>query len=790
MSPVVVAPSRPALRWRGDTIEYNMSGMKMGMNESLTGMLVRLPGLQVSPDGTITYNGERIKKILIDGEEVSGYDPVVIARSLDAAMVAKVEILDHKSDGAKFSGVDDGIRIKTLNVILKERVKHGPFSKIEGAGGGLKNAGIYDAGGIFGLMNGSRQVMVLARIANTGKVDVGGDVDGPITNTNGFSADDPLGASAGGGIPAFAGSAVHYSNGRSEANDHLLMNYQYGHLLTHPFTKSEIAQVLADSVYLQTMDSRSRNRLDQQLGNAEYDFSLDSVSALRVSVGGNRVQSWNEYQDSGYNSFNKILASTQGRSIQDSWNQLGVNGSIGFRIRGRRNAERLFSVTAGYSNSMKNTDGYMNASEHFIPVSGRQESYDTIDQREAFLNSSQNVGGTVNYRQPIGKENRIGFGYSLYLTGNRSDQATFEKADGKYDVRVDSLSGKYFTQLVMQEGFASLSGSRNQFTYMVLAGMQRNSYRQNAFAGDSAWGKHFDFPLVRSQWVYTLNHSSHFSLNFENFSQLPSPGQLQAISNNSNPLEVVKGNPNLKPTSMQSLSVQFSRIGPLLLDVSCSSGWTEAAISTRISTDSLGRQLSTPVNVSGTRLFGLNVYATRSFQNWTIGMHLNLEDSRVVNYLDEVLNQTDRYSAGAGFSIGRDVPDQYSMHVNSDFVYTDTRNSVNHMTAIRYLTQNHSGSLAILFFRGYDLRTDVIYTSQQGVAEVSPATSILLLNASITRSLVAGRLLIRLKMNNLLNENAGISRTVAGNIFTQSSTNALGRYWMAGAIWRFDKWKK
>ena len=196
---VLVTPEGPRAQFRRDTVEYSTGHLTAEANATVEAMIGRLPGLQVSPDGTITYNGQKIQRVLVDGQEMFGSDVTLITRNLNADMIAKVQIVDSKSRQSQFTGIDDGQRTKALNLILKEDSKKGYFVKAEG-GGDLQ--GYYQAGGILGSFKDKQQLMVLGTAANTGSIGfngASGSLGTGIYIEGG--TDDALGASAGTGIP-------------------------------------------------------------------------------------------------------------------------------------------------------------------------------------------------------------------------------------------------------------------------------------------------------------------------------------------------------------------------------------------------------------------------------------------------------------------------------------------------------------------------------------------------------------------------------------------------------------
>ncbi|MEJ7680939.1 MAG: carboxypeptidase regulatory-like domain-containing protein [Segetibacter sp.] len=66
---VLVKQKVAAIRMKGDTIEYNTDSFKVREGASVEEMLRKMPGLQVDKDGKITAQGQKVEKVLVDGEE-------------------------------------------------------------------------------------------------------------------------------------------------------------------------------------------------------------------------------------------------------------------------------------------------------------------------------------------------------------------------------------------------------------------------------------------------------------------------------------------------------------------------------------------------------------------------------------------------------------------------------------------------------------------------------------------------------------------------------------------------
>src|SRR3982751_1704385 len=93
---VIVQQQIAAMRMKGDTLEYAADSFKVRQGASVEEMLKRLPGIQVDKDGKITAQGEKVEKVLVDGEEFFGDDPTVATRNLQADAVEKVQVFDKK----------------------------------------------------------------------------------------------------------------------------------------------------------------------------------------------------------------------------------------------------------------------------------------------------------------------------------------------------------------------------------------------------------------------------------------------------------------------------------------------------------------------------------------------------------------------------------------------------------------------------------------------------------------------------------------------------------------------
>ena len=770
---------------KGDTLEYNTANIRMRINANVEEMLGRLPGLQVDPNGNITYNGERIQQLLVDGEDLFGNDPTIVTRNFDASRIAKVQLLDRKSDRTIFSGIDDGQRSKTLNLVLKESSKNGFFGKAEAGG---NSEGNYKANGLLAAFRNKEQFTALGMASNTGVLGFSSNSGGSQTGLSVLQwNNDPLGASAGHGIPRFAASGLHYANTWNGHEDHVTGNYQFGHVFTEPVTSSRIIQTLPDTSYAQDLQSSSINRQDQHSLNLLYDLLPDSLSAWKLILSGVSIDGQNQFSANGTNSFNDIKVNSNERSIRSNTRHNSWNGNLFWQIHAKHRAKRTLSITAGLQNLQDKANGYLYSRNRYYLPNGNLQNLDTVDQRKQITNHASNINGNLNYTQPLWGNTMVGLSYGISYSSSRALQTTYNKGDGKYQDQVDSLSSSYLAHTVNNQVGLTFQGGNRRLSYTIGGDAFDYSSHQKDEATHVERNYHYTNFGSRGFITWLFDPSTNLNLLYYGKTQQPSISQLQPVKNNNDPLHITIGNPALRPGFNQNFNLGFRRIKALMININLIADISSNNISNRTSTDSLGRQITQPVNVNGGGNLALNAAVTKKIMGIDLILNLNMEDKRSFNFVDADLSKNESYMIGSGFSLIKNVPDKYMAQFNTAFTYLDSHSSVDLAQPIHYWSQLESAYLALYFLKGFDIVTDVIYNWQQKTSDFTGRNWTMAWNASVSRNLLKDLLVLRFQVNNLLDQNTGISRSNIGNINTQTSTNILGRYWLFSATYRFDK---
>src|SRR6187401_3764614 len=293
LSEVIVKSGSP-IKIKGDTLVYTADSFKVRPGANVEELLRRLPGITVDKSGQITAMGERVKKVLVDGEEFFGTDPGIATKNIRADAVQEVQVFDKKSDQAAFTGIDDGIKDKTINLKMKKMA--GYFGKVE-LGGGLPDQ--YDNSVMANFFKNKRKIAAYGIMSNTGQTNLdwqdaqnyGGASDNMST---GISDDGGMYISFGGGddnynggrngIPQNWNTGFHYSDKFNNAKNSFNSGYKYSKVIAPGITKT-FSQTFLPNTTPWSSNSTSDNRTstNKHAINMTMEFNLDSNNSVKWS---------------------------------------------------------------------------------------------------------------------------------------------------------------------------------------------------------------------------------------------------------------------------------------------------------------------------------------------------------------------------------------------------------------------------------------------------------------------------------------------------------------------------
>lgn len=134
----VIVKSKPTgFVQRKDTTKYNVSQYMDGSERKLEDILKKLPGISVTENGVISFNGKNIDKILVDGEEFFSRNYTMLSKNVSAGLIDQIEALDNFNDERLLKNLSQSDKV-ALNVKLKNKGQLALFGDLD-AGIGTMN---------------------------------------------------------------------------------------------------------------------------------------------------------------------------------------------------------------------------------------------------------------------------------------------------------------------------------------------------------------------------------------------------------------------------------------------------------------------------------------------------------------------------------------------------------------------------------------------------------------------------------------------------------------------------
>lgn len=118
----VVTGTAARVEQKEDTTVFNASAYRTPEGSSLEALVKQFPGVEVSEDGKITWNGKEVKELLVNGKDFFKGDKDVAMKNLPVDMVNRIKAYEKQSDYSEMTGIDDGEEMPVLDIITKRQL--------------------------------------------------------------------------------------------------------------------------------------------------------------------------------------------------------------------------------------------------------------------------------------------------------------------------------------------------------------------------------------------------------------------------------------------------------------------------------------------------------------------------------------------------------------------------------------------------------------------------------------------------------------------------------------------
>ena len=808
LSEVTVTTEAPPVTLVGDTIQYNAGSFKTQPNANVEDLLKKLPGVKVEKDGTVKAQGEKVQKVLVDGKEFFGNDPKIATRNLPADAIDKVQVYDKLSDQAQLTGFDDGNSEKTINLKLKKDKKKGVFGKINaGAGTDERYQGKFNVNSF----KGARQMSVIGMGNNTNAegfsfMDVlnftgalnqlkngGGNINLTI-NEN-----DPVAGLLGGnntGINTTFGGGVNYNNIIGTKTD-LQSNYFYSRY--NPNRISNILRQYFSPANLYKQNSYTDNLNDNHRLNLNADYQIDSFTSIKITP-------FLSYQKTKNKTLSNYTTwSEQGTVINDGnssnlTNNEGynLNTNILFKKRFHKKG-RTFSLN--FLTNLNNSvgDGRLKSITKFFDPTSSARNLDSVNQMNNTASDLKGYSARAVYTEPVFKKSLLELSLGKSNTISSSSKTTYDYNDGngKYDLINSLLTSDYENNY----GYLNtgLRFRKQTKTYNYSAGL---SWQQADLDGkvigkkDSAINKRFSNLLPNARFQYYFSKFKNILINYSTSTNQPTITQLQPVPDNSDPLYIRLGNPNLKQEYMSTLRVHASFVNPYKnrnFFVFLTAQQTNNKIVNYDKINQLGVDSVRPVNVNGV----YNVNGTVSwgfpvrFLKGSLDISSNIAYDKGKQLVGDAvnkiqINKINTITLGPQLRLDMSPAEKLNLAVTGGLNYSKSKYSIESARNSKFINQEYSVQLDWQLPKRFFFSSDLNYSIYNYISGLT--TRVPLWNAGISKQMLHfNRGELKFSANDILNKNVRIRHDANQNYIEDSRVNSLRRFFLLSFTYSLSK---
>jgi hypothetical protein len=804
---------------KGDTTEYTADSFALRNGANVEELLKKLPGLQVDQDGKITAQGEQVQKILVDGEEFFSDDPAVVTRNLQAATVDKVQVYDKKSDQASFTGIDDGEKTKTINLMLKEDKKKGLFGKAQAAGGPSlspdQHSSFFENEAMINLFRGKRQISAFGIMSNTGTTGLSwGDRDkygggnnfeydeesGNMYSYYEESGDDIAGSwdgrYNGQGLPTVWTGGLHYADKWAKDAQHISANYRFSKSNIDADGSNTTQYILPDSQYVRHETHSTFNTGKRHGGDGLYEWTIDTSSNIKLTVGGD----YSERSSSGvYASDTRgasgALINTNARSTSNTATSQSVNAALVYRKKFAKKGRNM-SAELRLNNKSNDGSGYVVSSSNYYK-SDSLIGTENVDQRKTNSANTFSLNAQLSYTEPISKVSFLTLRYGARATNSRSERFSFNKAGSDWSATPDSVySSSYGYDILTQNGAASLRFVFKKYNFAFGGEVFHTSWQQrDRFAHINDRSRDYNNFSPTASLKYSFNKQSTISFNYSGRTNQPTIDQLQPLKQNTDPLNISIGNPDLRQEFSNNFGLSYHSYKPLsgrYIYISANGGFTQDDITRAEFFDERGGHTYQYINVNGNWnawMWGGYNFRVKKL-DMSFGIQGNINSSHTNTFINGLRNTSNNSEYNIGLNVEKSWKkgdkDVASISLYPHVAYHDNSSSISNY-ATPYWTSNINADLFVELPWKIQLRSEAWYDYRQQTVVFNTNNNVVRWNASLGRKFLKGdKLELRVSVADILNQNLGYNRNAQANYISEDRYTTIRRHALISLTYLFS----
>ena len=825
LAEAVVVAEAPQVQVVEDTVQFNANAYRTPQGATLEELVKKLPGAEVDDDGNVKINGKDVSKILVNGKEFFGGDVATGLQNLPVEMIEKLKTYDKKSDLARITGIDDGEEETVLDLTVKKEMNTGWFGNADIAGGTEDR---YSLRGMVNYFRGNTQVSLIGRANNVNDQAFSGGGGGPRWRRNsGLTTRKDLGLNFATESEKLAleGSArYNYRN-----NDQISTGY------TENFLTGQDASSFSNS------NSTQNSRNVSFWANFKMEWRPDTLTNIilrpNMSYSTTRTGSFSQsgtFNDDPYNYVDNpndfldlnALAQADLLSDEDPLKDIRVNTSNNrsssdgnalsaqatLQVNRKLNSKgRNITFRGRFEYGDDDSDQYSSSDTRYF-LTGSTQDDDIIRRYITAPSTDYSYQAQLTYSEPIAKATFLQFSYRFQYSLSESDKNTYDLAGLGWDFGAP-LPDDY---LEHRDDDQSKYAQYQTYAHDARIGLRfvRPKYQLNAGFSFQPQNTRLTYQkgaidTVSTRHVFNFAPNIDFRMRFSKVSQLrvtyrgrssqPGMENLLPVTDDSNPLNVRVGNPDLKPAFSHNVRLFYNNYVPDKQRGIFSHAFfqmTQNSISSsRVYNDATGGWTTTPRNINGNwsafGMFGFNTALKN--KKYTIGTFTNANYANNVGYLTSGhgADAVERKNTTTNLTLNERLNATYrndwlELGVNGTLSYSIERDKLTPDNNQQPYTFSYGANTTINLPWNMSIATNIANQSRRGYRDASMNRDELIWNAQIAQTFLNGDATVSFEMYDILRQQSNITRSLTASGRSVYEYNGINSYCMLHFIYRLN----
>ncbi len=479
--------------------------------------------------------------------------------------------------------------------------------------------------------------------------------------------------------------------------------------------------------------------------------------------------------------------STRNTNVRDGIN---LNNNLLYR---RKFGKLGRTLTVGLQHNVNNSDG-TGTNLSFLKTydaDGVEVFNSYLNLRTTQTTRSQNLQASTSYTEPLAYNKLLEINYAYTNRHNTSDRIAhdYNTSTKEYDQINEAQTNYFENDFIAHRGGANFRVQAKKYNFQLGGAVEFSELTSRSVRAlngiDTTVSQRFVnfFPTANFQYQYS--RTKNLRIFYRGRTNQPSITQLQPVPDVSNPQYIITGNPLLKQEFNNNVNLNYSSFNPAnfrFISANLSFNNTINKIVNTVTLDK-GIQFIRPTNLNGA--FNSNSFLTlglplRKLKGSTINITNMLSYNRDLSILNDVINKTNTFIVTQSAGVNLDIKEKLNIGLNGSVSMNNVDFEVesNSSEDQRYYTQTYSVDFSYTFFKSLVLSSDFDYMVNTGLGE-GYNQAIPLWNSSLAVQVFKKKNgEIKFSVNDMLNQNQSIRRTVSPNLIEDSRSLVLKRYFL------------